>query len=120
MAIVGIPTPSPIAMLMMSFVERPDEDEEDELLLPPAPLPVPLPPLLLLLDGKLDDAVCVVVPLPLLVTDREFDVTDRVAVGPESATGPTGIVEVVVGVPGSIFPASSTWLQVNDTAAMAP
>lgn len=139
MSIVGIPTPSPTAILMISLVERPDEDEEDDLLLPPAPLPVPLPlplllldgeladavgvavtPPLLVTDGELDDAVCVAVTLPLLVTDCEIDATDCVAVGPESATCPTTIVEVMVGVPGSIFPESSSWLQVSNIAAISP
>ena len=65
MSIVGIPTPSPTAILMISLVERPEEDFEDEVLLPPVLLLVPISPPLLLLDGELDDAVCVVVMRPL-------------------------------------------------------
>lgn len=105
---------------MMSLVERRDEDEEDEVLLPPALLPVPLPPPLLLLDGELGDAVCVAVTPPLVVTDSELDATDCVAVGAESATCATTTVEVVVGVPGSIVPASEAWLQVSNIAAISP
>jgi len=105
---------------MMSLVERPDEAEEDEVLLPPALLPVPLPPPLLLLDGELEDAVCVAFTPTLFVTDRELDATDCVTVGAKSATCATTIVEVVVGVPGSIVPASETWLQVSNIAAISP
>ena len=124
-----IPTASP----MMSLFERPDEDAE-EVPLFPALLPVPLPGPLLLLDGELDGAVCIVVlpPIgvtereldatdpPLGVTDDELDATDFVPVGAESATGPTTIVEVVVGVPGSMVPAEVSWLQVSNIAAIAP
>lgn len=112
---------------MMSLVERPDEAEEDEVLLPPALLPVPLPPPLLLLDGELEDVVCVAFTPPLFVTDSELDATDSeldatdcVTVGAKSATCATTIVEVVVGVPGSIVPASETWLQVSNIAAISP
>ncbi len=105
---------------MMSLVERPDEAEEDEVLLPPALLPVPLPPPLLLLDGELEDVVCVAFTPPLFVTDSELDATDCVTVGAKSATCATTIVEVVVGVPGSIVPASETWLQVSNIAAISP
>ena len=104
---------------MMSLLERPDEDEEDEVLLSSALLSVPLPPLLVLLDGELDDPVRAVVTA-LLVIDREFDATDCAAVGAESATCPTTTVEVAVGVPGSIVPAPETWLQVSNIAAIAP
>lgn len=105
---------------MMSLVERPDEAEEDEVLLPPALLPVPLPPPLLLLDGELEDAVCVAVTPPLFVTDSELDATDCLTVGAKSATCATTTVEVVVGVPGSIVPASEVWLQVSNIAAISP
>ena len=105
------------------------------MLLPPAPvvlLPVvPSPPLLLLdgelddavcvavppplLDGELDDAVCIVVPPPLLEADGAVE-----AVGPESAIGATAIVVLEVGTPGSMVPILLTWLQVNSIAAKAP
>lgn len=99
---------------MISLVERPEEDFEDGL------LSVPLSPPLLLLDGELDDAVCVAFRPPPSVTDSELDATDCVAVGAEPATCATTIVEVVVGVPGSMVPASETWLQVSNIAAIAP
>ena len=102
-----MPTPSPTAILIMSLFERP---EEDEVLLSPVLLPVPLTPpvLLLLLAGGLDDVVGEAVTVPLVVTGSELDATDCVAVGAESATCATTIVDVVVRLPGSIFPASST------------
>lgn len=107
---------------MMSLVESPDDDEEDEGLAPPVLLPFVLaPPVPLsvglappLLDGEPDAAVCVAVTLRLL------PLTDLVAVGAASATGPTEMVEVVVGVPGLIFPESSSWAQVSMTAATSP
>ena len=104
---------------MISLVESPEEDF-DEVLVPPVLLSVPLPSPLLMLDGELDDAVCVAVTPPPRVTDGDFDVTDGFAVGPESATCATTIVEVVVGVPGSMVPALDSWLQVSSIAAIPP
>lgn len=104
----------------MSLVESPDLDEEDGELVPPVLLPLvlsillPFVPPAPLLDGEADAAVCVAITLALLPP------ADLVAVGAESATGPTEIVEVAVGVPGLMFPELSSCAQVSMTAAISP
>ena len=125
---VGMPTPSPTEILMMSLVESPDDEDEDELLVPPFAVPlsvVPLPlPLPLLMDGEGDDEADVValvaVGVPSLLVDGTVEATDCVDVGAVSATAPTTIVVVAVTGGVSMFPAPSTWLQVSIMAAKAP
>ncbi|MCJ1337240.1 hypothetical protein MMC09_002522 [Bachmanniomyces sp. S44760] len=95
MATVGMPTPSPTAMVMISLVES-FGDEEEGL----ASLFVLLISLVVA-DGSDDPPV--VVPLEGLDAVPE-DVGDAEA---DPATIPTGMVEVATADPASILPAPS-------------
>lgn len=112
---VGVPAPSPTAILMMSLVERSGEGEDDAVLVPPVLLPLVTPPPVP--DGEPVAAVCVFVALPPPLVGRSDAL---VAVGAAFATGPTAMVEVAVGVPGSMDAKESGWLHVNMKVAMSP
>ena len=106
---VGIPTPSPTEILMISLVESPDEEEEDELLVTPFAVPLSVVPLPLLADGDADGEAggiaLVVVKVPPLRVEGVAEAAGCVDVGAESATAPTTMVVVAVTGGVSIVPA---------------